>query len=72
MVKEVIQLNRDTYSLNMNKKENKSKTEEENIVVEYGEQDLKETLLKLIKIEYIKKCKKDKDTSPQKESNLKP
>lgn len=72
MVKEVIQLNRDTYSLNMNKKENKSKTEEENIVVEYGEQDLKETLLKLIKIEYIKKCKKDKDTSSQKESNLKP
>lgn len=56
----------------MNKKENKSKTEEENIVVEYGEQDLKETLLKLIKIEYIKKCKKDKDTSSQKESNLKP
>ena len=72
MVKEVIQLNRDTYSLNMNKKENKSKTEEENIVVEYGEQDLKETLLKLIKIEYIKKCKKDKDTFSQKESNLKP
>lgn len=61
-----------SYSLNMNKKENKSKTEEENIVVEYGEQDLKETLLKLIKIEYIKKCKKDKDTSSQKESNLKP
>lgn len=63
-----------SYLLNMDKKENKIKTNENesNIVVEYGEQSLRETLLKIIKQEYINNYKNDNITSSKKESNIKP
>ncbi len=65
---------RNSYLLNMNKKENKIKTNENdsNIVVEYGEQNLKEILLQIIKQEYINNYKNDNITSSKKESNIKP
>ena len=65
---------RNSYLLNMNKKENKTKTNESesNIVVEYGEQSLKEILLQIIKQEYINNYKNDNITSSKKESNIKP
>ncbi len=63
-----------SYLLNMDKKENKIKTNENesNIVVEYGEQSLRETLLKIIKQEYINNYKNDNIISSKKESNIKP
>ena len=65
---------RNSYLLNMNKKENKIKRNENdsNIVVEYGEQNLKEILLQIIKQEYINNYKNDNITSSKKESNIKP
>ena len=59
-----------SYLLNMDKKENKIKTNENesNIVVEYGEQSLRETLLKIIKQEYINNYKNDNIISSKKES----
>ena len=65
---------RNSYLLNMNKKENKIKTNENdsNIVVEYGEQNLKEILLQIIKQEYINNYKNDNIISSKKESNIKP
>ncbi len=61
---------RNSYLLNMNKKENKTKTNESesNIVVEYGEQSLKEILLQIIKQEYINNYKNDNIISSKKES----
>ena len=55
MKKQVIHQSKKTYSLNMSSEENKTKTDEKesNINVEYGEENLKEVLLKLIKTEYI-------------------
>lgn len=55
MKKQVIHQSKKTYSLNMSSEENKTKTDEKesNINVEYGEENLKEILLKLIKTEYI-------------------
>ncbi len=64
-----------SYLLNMNKKENKIKTnknESNNIIVEYGEQSLKEILLRIIKQEYINNYKNDNIISSKKESNIKP
>lgn len=54
-----------SYLLNMSSEENKTKTDEEesNIIVEYGEQNLKEILLQLIKTEYIKHYKDNNITS---------
>lgn len=55
MKNQVIHQSKKTYSLNMSSEENKTKTDEKesNINVEYGEENLKEILLKLIKTEYI-------------------
>ncbi len=49
----------------MSSEENKTKTDEKesNIIVEYGEQNLKEILLQLIKTEYIKHYKDNNITS---------
>ena len=65
---------KNSYLLNMSKKENKINTNENenNITVEYGEQDLKQILLQAIKQEYINYYKKDNIISSQKESNIKP
>ncbi len=65
---------KNSYLLNMSKKENKINTNENenNITVEYGEQDLKPILLQAIKQEYINYYKKDNIISSQKESNIKP
>lgn len=65
---------KNSYLLNMNNQENKNKTNENenNVIVEYGEQNLKEILLRIIKLEYINHYNNNKNTSSQKESNLKP
>ena len=65
---------KNSYLLNMNKKENKINTNENenNITVEYGEQSLKEILLQIMKQEYIKYYNDNQNTSSQKESNIKP
>lgn len=54
-----------TYLLNMSSEENKINTNENksNIIVEYGEQNLKEILLKIIKQEYINHYSDNKNTS---------
>lgn len=65
---------KNSYLLNMNNQENKNKTNENenNVIVEYGEQELKQILLQAIKEEYISHYKDNNITSSQKESNLKP
>lgn len=75
MEKNSIQQVTNSYLLNMNKKENKIKTnqnESNNLIVEYGEQSLKEILLQIVKQEYIKYYNDNKNTSSHKESNQKP
>ena len=54
-----------TYLLNMSSEENKINTNENKstIIVEYGEQNLKEILLKIIKQEYINHYSDNKNTS---------
>ena len=53
-----------TYLLNMYNMENKNKSEdnETNPIVEFGEQDLKEILLKNIKEKYIESYKNNSTT----------
>lgn len=65
MKKQVIHQSKKTYSLNMSSEENKTKTDEKesNINVEYGEENLKEILLKLIKTEYINHYNNSNNTS---------
>ena len=72
--KNCIQQATTTYLLSMSSEENKINTNENenNITVEYGEQDLKQSLLQAIKQEYINYYKKDNIISSQKESNIKP
>lgn len=72
--KNCIQQATTTYLLNMSSEENKINTNENksNIIVEYGEQNLKEILLQIIKQEYINHYNDNKNTSSQKESNIKP
>lgn len=72
MNKNCINETENSYLLNMNKKENKIKTEENesNIEIEYGEQNLKEILLQIIKQEYINNYKNDNIISSKKESDL--
>lgn len=74
MNKNCINETENSYLLNMNKKENKIKTEENesNIEIEYGEQSLKEILLQIIKQEYINNYKNDNITPSKKEGNQKP
>lgn len=65
MKNQVIHQSKKTYSLNMSSEENKTKTDEKesNINVEYGEENLKEILLKLIKTEYINHYNNSNNTS---------
>ena len=65
MKNQVIHQSKKTYSLNMSSEENKTKTDEKesNINVEYGEENLKEILLKLIKTEYINNYNNSNNTS---------
>lgn len=72
MNKNCINETENSYLLNINKKENKIKTEENesNIEIEYGEQNLKEILLQIIKQEYINNYKNDNIISSKKESDL--
>lgn len=65
MRNQVICQGKHSYLLNMSSEENKTKTDEKesNIIVEYGEQNLKEILLQLIKTEYIKHYKDNNITS---------
>ena len=69
--KNCIQQATTTYLLSMSSEENTNENEN-NITVEYGEQDLKQILLQAIKQEYINYYKKDNIISSQKESNIKP
>lgn len=61
-----------TYLLNMSSEEieNKINETENNIIVEYGEQELKQILLQAIKQEYINHYKNNNITSSPKESDL--
>lgn len=63
--KNCIQQATTTYLLNMSSEENKINTNENenNITVEYGEQNLKEILLQIIKQEYINHYNDNKNTS---------
>lgn len=70
MRKDCIQQTTSSYLLNMNNQENK--INENSIVIEYGEKDLKEILLQAIKQEYINHYKDNNIISSQKESNQKP
>lgn len=70
MRKDCIQQTTSSYLLNMNNQENK--INENNIIIEYGEKDLKEILLQVIKQEYINHYKCNNIISSQKESNQKP
>lgn len=70
MRKDCIEQTKSSYLLNMNNQENK--INENNIIIEYGEQDLKQILLQVIKQEYINHYKDRNITSLQKESNIKP
>lgn len=70
MRKDCIQQTTSSYLLNMNNQENK--INENNIIIEYGEKNLKEILLQAIKQEYINHYKHNNIISSQKESNQKP
>lgn len=70
MRKDCIQQTTSSYLLNMNNQENK--INENNIIIEYGEKDLKEILLQAIKQEYINHYKHNNIISSQKESDPKP
>lgn len=72
MQENCIKETKNSYLLNMSSEENKINTKEteSNIIVEYGEQDLKKILLQAIKQEYIN-CYKNKNITPtEKKSNL--
>ena len=69
MEKNCIQQVTNSYLLNMSNEENKINTNENNIIVEYGKQELKQILLQAIKQEYIKYYNDNQNTSSQKESN---
>ena len=69
MEKNCIQQVTNSYLLNMSNEENKINTNENNIIVEYGKQELKQILLQAIKQEYIKYYNDNQKTSSQKESN---
>lgn len=63
--KNCIQQATSSYLFNMSNEENKN-----NIIIEYGEQNLKEILLQAIKQQYINNYNDNKNTSSQKESSL--